>query len=211
MNKYKYISQFGSDSQSLVNHPLSYCMGNNLNQRFLHGGHSGTFEQDSKQCQLYMSQYCSKKWDKFCEIASRNNNISFPNNLQGCVYYGDKACNSTSGEILIRNTAAEKYLHKMHNSIPRFEPFDPTVANSPLIRYWVTECGYSVSEYVVDPDEIDDDIVMNKILEKPNIAINILINIYNTMKHYGTLSKLKGTKLGDFYNRNDYFKNKGGV
>lgn len=215
MNTYKSISQFGSDSHSLVNHPLSYCMGNNLNQRFLHGGHSDTFGQDSKQCQLYMAQYCSKKWDSFCEIASKNNNGSFPNNVQGCIYYGDVPCKGlTSGEILIHNTAAEKYLFKMHNSIEKFEPFDPTVANSPLIRYWVNDCSYtrsSVPEYVVDPDKIDEDIVMNKILEKPIIAMNILVNIYNTMKRYGTLSKLRGTKLGNFYNTNNYFKNKGGV
>ena len=83
-----------------------------------------------------------------------------------------------------------------------------------MIRYWVNNCSYSrssVPEYVVEPDKIDEDIVMNKILEKPIIAMNILVNIYNTMKRYGTLSKLRGTKLGNFYNTNNYFKNKGGV
>ena len=52
---------------------------------------------------------------------------------------------------------------------------------------------------------------MDKILSKPIIGIDILVNIYNTMKRYGTLVKLKGTKLGTFYQTNKYFHAKGGI
>jgi hypothetical protein len=48
-------------------------------------------------------------------------------------------------------------------------------------------------------------------LENPKIVMNILINIYNTMKRHGTLSKLRKTKLGQFYNWHPYFKSKGGI
>jgi hypothetical protein len=50
---------------------------------------------------------------------------------------------------------------------------------------------------------------MNKILGKPSIAIDILINIYNTMKNNNTLKDLKGTRLGGFFSENfNYFDNK---
>jgi hypothetical protein len=64
---------------------------------------------------------------------------------------------------------------------------------------------------MVDPKTIDSDPVMDKLLARPIIGINILTNIYNTMKRYGTLAQLKGTKLGNFYNHNRYFRAKGGV
>ena len=103
----------------------------------------------------------------------------------------------------------------MHNAHKKFEPFDPTVPTSPMISYWVSNnCSYSntgVPEYSVDPKKINNDPVMKKILSKPNIAFNILINIYNTMKRYGTLHELKETKLGKFYNKHPYFKAKGGL
>jgi hypothetical protein len=52
---------------------------------------------------------------------------------------------------------------------------------------------------------------MDKILDKPDIAINILINIYNTMKRKNKLSLLKNTKLGTFYQSQPYFIQKGGI
>jgi hypothetical protein len=50
---------------------------------------------------------------------------------------------------------------------------------------------------------------MDKILHKPIIALDILINIFNTMTREGTIVQLKGTKLGKFYDENSYFKDKG--
>jgi hypothetical protein len=208
---YKSISDFGSRDYSPINNPLTYCIGNNMDQRFLHGGNADIYGNGSEQCQLFMADYCASEWDDFCEIESRNNSKSFPAHIQGCIDIGE-SCGGTAGESLIANTASRKYLVKMHYAHEKYEPFDPTVANSPMIRYWVSDCGrYAVPEYAVDPENIDQDIVMDKILENPKIAMNILINIYNTMKRYGTLSKLRKTKLGQFYNLHPYFKSKGGV
>ncbi len=216
MNTYSYkdISDFGSNAHSAVNNPLTYCLGNNMEQRFLHGGHADIYGQHSRPCQLFLSQYCADKWDGFCELASRNQSTHYPEQSEGCT--GLVACNGlTTGEALIYNTATRKYLIKMHNAHKKYEPFDPTVPTSPMISYWVSDnCSYSqkgVPEYAVDPKKIDDDIVMDKILTKPIIAMNILINIYNTMKRHGTLNSLKETKLGHFYNFHPYFKAKGGV
>jgi hypothetical protein len=122
---------------------------------------------------------------------------------------------ATAGEALIYNTAARKYLVAMHGAHKKYEPFDPNTASSPMISYWVSDscvgsnCG--IPEYAVDPSKIDDDVVMDKLLMNPMVALNLLINIYNTMGRQNTLSGLKGTKLGNFYDTYPYFRAKGGV
>lgn len=208
---YSNISDFGSNTYSPVNNPLTYCMGDTLDSRFLHGGHSSTYGQHSRPCGLFMSQYCADKWDGFCEVASKNTNVQYPDQYEGCTTSGVVACQGlNAGEALVHNTAARKYLVKMHNAHKKYQPFDPTVPTSPMISYWVSNnCSQSragVPEYAVDPKKIDDDPVMDKILSKPIIAMNILINIYNTMKRYGTLTDLEGTKLGHFYKAHPYFQ-----
>ena len=215
-NSYKKAISFGSNAYSPVNDPLTYCLLDNMDQMFLHGGNSAIYGPNSRPCQLYMAEYCANRWDNFCEVASMNTNTYFPNDVQASDNYGLKS-GMTTGQGLIHNTAARKYLTKMNGAFKKFEPFDPTVASSPMISYWVSNCGSQcdsgIPEYAVDPLTIDTDIVMNKILMNPTIATNILINIYNTMKRRGTLSGLKNTKLGNFYNTrafNSYFVSKGG-
>ncbi len=204
-------------------HPLTYCLGTNIDQKFLHGSSAATVNgQASRNCQLYLSEYCAKDWDEFCVFASQNNNISYPNTMDG-LSLGDVACKGlTQGEVLIHNTARRKYLKHMGNCRIKYEPFDPNVANSPLISYWVKgglcggtscvgSCGISGSccpKYAVDPTTIDCDPVMNLILEKPKIALDILVNIFNTMKRDGTLQSLQGTKLYCFYQSLPYFRSR---
>lgn len=216
-SSYKSISHFGPNVMSAVDNPLTYCMSTDLDNNFMHGGISDSIGGAySKPCQLYMGQYCAKEWDKFCEIASANSNTYWPNNAQPCDSKSDTECKGlTSGEYLIRNTAMEKYLVTMGNCKVKMEPFDPTVASSPMIKYYVNDnCSYSnrcVPEYGVKPNEIDNDPVMDKLLARPGIGFDILVNIYNSMKRRGTLQQLSATKLGRYYSVNPYFKKLGGM
>ena len=194
---YRCISNFGSNEYSPVDNPLTYCMNDNIDQRFLHGGNSDIYGQNSKPCQQFLSEYCSQHWDGFCEYASKNTDKSWPNNLKSCNVNLPYVEDLTAGDALIRNTAAAKYLVQMLNCEKKFEPFDPTVANSPMISYFDgTNC---TPVYAVDPKTVDQDVVMDKILSNPIIALDILINIYNTMKREKTLKTLAPTKLGKFY------------
>lgn len=212
MSLYKSISSFGSNTYSPVNNPLTYCINDNMDQRFLHGGNSTVFGQYSAPCQLFLSEYCADEWDEFCELASKNSNTYFPGNpFNGSDYGG--LMGLTAGEQLIRNTAQRKYLTRMLGATIKKVPFDPLVATSPMVSYWVQPNGSvgGVPEYSVNPKDIDKDIVMNKILDKPTIAMDILMNIYNTMKRQGTLDKLNGTRLGNYYSNQPYFKQVGGI
>ncbi len=197
---YTRIKNFGRNAVSEVNNPLTYCLTTGLDSAFMHGGQANILGRNSRPCQLFLSEYCAQGWDNFCEIASENQNISFPNGMTrpcgGCSPVG-----TTQGDMLIRNTAERKYLVQMINGQQVFEPFDPLVASSPMISSW-RPVGFQLNMapiFAVNPNTIDNDIVMDKILARPHIARDILTNIFHTMKRLNTLQNLKGTKLGNFY------------
>lgn len=204
---YSKIKQVGPNDFTPIANPLSYCIDQNMDQRFLHGSQADSLcGQSSKNCQAFLSEYCANGWDGYCELASRNNDISRPNNLS---ITGVPAFGMTQGQILIFNTAIRKYLVALAKGVMKYEKFDPLVATSPMISYWNPGCNegggtcYGSTEVVpvlaVDPKIIDNDIVMDKILSNPLPYNFILINIYNNMKRMGTLQDLKGTKLGKYY------------
>jgi len=211
MSSYSKISKIAPDTTFPTTNPLTYCTGNGLERGFTHGGQADVYGQYSRPCQLYVPEYCAQGWDEFCEISSQNSSKQYPVNFSSC-NENLVACNNlTHGEGLIHNTALRKYLVKMNNGIKKYQPFDPNDPNSPMVSYWENSGQSLIPEYEVDPKTIDDDVVMDKILAKPCIAFNILINIYNTMKRNNRLSLLKNTKLGNFYQINPYFVQKGGI
>jgi hypothetical protein len=214
---YSTISKIGPNISQPVNNPLSYCLNNQIEQGFLHGPSAFTLGENSKECQIFLSEYCSAGWDNYCETASQNSNRSFPNQMPASCQSSPPEVNghrTTQGEMLIYNTASRKYLVHMYGGELVSEQFDPNVATSPMISYYspnYTISSSMVPVYAVNPAIIDNDHVMDKLLMNPAIAPNILINIYNTMKKNNTLSQLHGTKLGTFYNIVPFFRNMGGL
>jgi hypothetical protein len=206
MSTYKCISNFGRGAgNAQVNNPLTYCLEQSLENKFMHGSIADTIgNSNGKHCQVFMAQYCANEWNEVCEHASRNRSTLYPNNLQ-CGTSSDVECKGlTAGEILIQNTATHKYLVEMGNCSLKYEPFDPTVASSPMVPLWYSRTNTQGNEactpvYAVDPKKIDKDHVMNKILSKPIIAWSLLVNIYNTAKRKNKLEELKGTRIYGFF------------
>ena len=209
MSNYISISDFGSIKRNLpINDPITYCSANAIESGFLHGGIGMLLNKDSKECKLYMSDYCSKNWDSVCENNSQNKEL-YIHNLK-CDENDDTPA-LTKGDILVRDTAERRYLVSFSNKCRIVSNnFDPTVSNSPLIS-WITNDGSNETscykKYSVKPENLDNDVVMNKILEKPWIAFDILVNIYKTMKKNNTYSKLQGTKLYNFFESDIFKKN----
>jgi hypothetical protein len=214
-NNYTTIGSFGNTETSAQNSPVSYCFVSGLDSGFNHilGGDNNLLGQKSLNCQIFSAEYCAQDWNGICEFASRDeerNGTVVDQTYNNC---GTNAFSGLSmGEILVRNTAKEKYLQKMSGNCKRvYQPFDPTVGNSVLISSWeptgngcnnTGNCSASnvcIPIYGVNPEKIDSDPVMNKILNKPWIAMDILINIYNTAKNEGTLRSLVGTKLYNYF------------
>ena len=177
------------------NDPLTYCIGRDASQSFNHGGYAETYGQNSKPCQAYLAERCARKWDDVCEMAAAprtNEEYKIRANP-----IGKGAPQLNSGDILLVNTAQRKYLWRMFNCEKVMEPFDPLAIGSPTITTW--RGIYCRPLYAVDPSTIDADPVMNKILEKPWIAVSLLRNIKETMTRNGNFRQLERTKLGKFY------------
>ena len=224
---YRQIGNFAESinkNNSYYDNPLSYGLTEWLDADFLHGSTGRQFGKYSKNFQAFSADYCAKNWNGVCEAMSRDRNHIFPNNLG---YLETKKTmnmeREAAGDILLKNTAYAKYMSKDSKCNFSCEPFDPTSANSVMICLPKQgQCGIGPSPYTVcssgacgqtapscflfyeiTADQaavIDEDPVMNKILAKPDIAPELLKNIYNTMKRKGTLSLLKGSKLGNFFN-----------
>ena len=195
MNKMAYakITDMGPD---MISDPTSMCVGTNISQLFNYGP---GFGQNSSKCQIFMAQRCAVNWDDACQISSRQDD-SF-----GVAAYGDGGSTMMSnGDLLLRNTAMEKYrvaimtdpngTQQCELKIGQFNLLDTT---SPRMFHYIGDC---VGDYAIrDVANIDDDPVMNRILQKPQVFDDLLANIYTTMLQRGDLNKLKGTKLGTFF------------
>jgi hypothetical protein len=214
---YHYIANVGNTDPG---NPLTYCAVSGLESGFNNTLGNAYLSPNSAQCQAYMSQYCAKNWDGVCEYLEKDSSRIYPSATRTAnnLYENQTAgIQMTKGQLLLKNTATEKYLKMMSdNCTLKYEQFDPTVSNSPLISRWVATDDqicipvYDVKVYL-DPNgklvnEIDNDIVMDKLLTQPWIAMDLFTNIYNTRVYEGTLDLLKGTKIGNFFN-SQFFRN----
>ena len=220
---YTSIKDFGTCSPSA--NPMAVCAVSGLDASFNATLGGSYLKPGNSQCQLYVGEYCAKNWDGICEYLSNDTSRSFPNTSQDCntmsgSFFGSGLGNAlTKGQITIRNAAATKYLKFMSGNCRReYQPFDPTIADSPLISKWVpggNGCGSGgnchasnkcIPVYGVDAKSIDSDPVMNKILAQPWIAHDILINIYNHAVRNGDIKNLKGTKLYSYFQNPEFQK-----
>jgi hypothetical protein len=204
-NNYNYKRAIDSGSKKFnpltVENPLTYCINDNTDKRFLVGGESDNLiGQQSEHCQLFLSEYCAKNWDGFCELAySNKDNFKSP-----------VATSLNAGEQLLHNTANRKYLTKLKNGIIVKKPFDPNVANSPVISYIEKDPNAKPEDeietlYTVKPLIIDTDPIMNRMLQTPEKYMDILTNIYIGMTSTNKIKQLQETKLGNFYKNNAMF------
>jgi hypothetical protein len=210
-NNYNYRRAIDSGSKQFnpltVENPLTYCINDNTDKRFLVGGESNNLiGQQSENCQLFLSEYCAKNWDGFCEIAYNNKDSDLLPNIEE----SSTAASLNSGEQLLHNTAARKYLVELKNGIIVRKPFDPNVANSPVVSYIVKDPNAPANSYVetlymVQSLTIDSDPVMNRMLKHPEKYMDILQSIYSGMKIKNKLQELQNTKLGNFYKNNPKF------
>jgi hypothetical protein len=216
-SNYAIISAFGPSINQSQSNIFAYCAISDLESGFAHGSigsSTGLVGPTSKQCQIGASQVCADNFNGVCQVMAADEETGIPNTINNTnlKYYP----NPTKGETFLRNVAAEKYLKKMSSNCNRvYQPLDPTVAGSPLISTWIPSgkgCQSGnwnkptcIPEYGVDAKKIDQDPVMNQILQKPWIALDLLINIYNHSKNNNSLQSLSGTKLYTLFN-NPYFQ-----
>lgn len=203
---YQKLIKFGDTLTNRLpvynNDPLTMCLPNDAPIGLNHGSNAAIYGQGSLPCQVYMAQRCANNWDAICDYAIG------PKANETFGYIADNLGNGmlglSAGDLLIRNAAMEKYRVNMAgtNCGLKTESFNPVNPSSPYISYFVgSDCKPS---YYVDPMTVDKDILMHKLLDKPNVAPDILTNIYTNMYKTGMLSSLNGTRLGTFFGQSPY-------
>lgn len=200
-SSYMPYRQFGSNVPT-SNDPLTYCLADTMDKNFQHGSNSVLYGPRSAPCDQYMAQRCAKKWDGFCQyyMVEHSKQSGWPNNrvwpdmAQPNVWHGQTSKLSL-GEQLLKNTVEAKYC-EYPGCIKKEESFNPLDPNSPKITYWTDETGAGgcVPVCRVDPETVDNDVVMDLALQNPRVAGNTLINIINTAQREGL--PLAGTKIG---------------
>lgn len=209
-SSYANYTQFGKNERHQVTDPLTYCLVDSDDRKFLHGSNAVLYGPRSYPCQAYMAQRCAEKWDGFCEYFYVQHSEKsvwpdtrlWPDTLMANTW-GSQVSDLTIGEQLLKNTAMLKYCtFPGCNAVQElFNPLDPA---SPKITRWVNkETGGNEQCIpvcrVLDRKNVDQDPVMNRMLANPKAAAQTLINICNTSKRMG--DNLAGTKIGAFCTR----------
>jgi len=204
-NRYQPISTFGSIKQQNDNDVLTYLMTYTTDSSYLNPPNGAVYSPFNRNSQEYMSSRCSKAWDPFCEYYYQNNNQTIDPNGNWYPAIGPAYdCNMGNGQTVPSVSAGKgllgNSLFKRFCTVPscnqHCEPFDPTVAGSPMVC-WNTGCadgGDCVPVCMVDPKTIDNDPLMNKALMDPAPCMGVITNICNNAANMGI--DLSGTKIG---------------
>lgn len=195
MNKGPQVEMFND-----MEDPVKMCLLSDVNKSLTGGVLGYRYGPSNENCQLLMAERCANKWDGICELASQNREAIYPNNA---TIHGDAAANpqnlvgaSAVGDQLVHDAAERKYCTYKNCNIQQF-PFDPTNFGSPMVtRVQRSQYGCNATCAVINPQTIDSDPLMNKMLDNPDVALDTLSNICTTHELNGV--SLDGTRLGQF-------------
>ena len=188
---YKPIVEFGcQDDKTLTTNPFQLALSNTPNKSFDNGVNAYYFNPNNKYSQEFMAQYCASNWDNMCELASN----SLEPTVNAISKFSQTTNNQTLGENTIRNSAVEKYcdLYGCNAKMIQLNPIDST---SPYIRQYEGNC---VPVCMVNPETIENDPIMNKMLNDPYKYMDIITNIYHNNMRNGVDLRKTNTRLGDF-------------
>ncbi len=224
---YATITEFGASINNAMNDPATYCVLDGIESQFLHGGGTVGFAKGNMKCSEYMSSRCAQNWDELCEAFSETTTVKYPR--PQCCPRG-----LTDGEAFVREAAFKKYLLRTKNCFSVCEPFDPTVADSPMICYFLdtapTSGPSSAEMWLLDGrptsggpsldyppcekvygfteeqmNRLDADPLMNKLLSNPNIAIDLLKLLAIWVTTTRNVRKVNRTRFWCFVSRNRLF------
>ena len=205
-NQYVPLRNFGTAlSPVLRTDPIAYSIYRDIDSFFDEGSLARTFGPSSKESMLYMAEHCSKTWDGACELLSRNNDSSKPNvGLVESPLFQHNAPNTLSiGDYLVLNSAIRRFgdLNSCSMSQSLYNVNDPT---SPMVKSYGSYGTKQCMPVCKVPENPDNDIVLNKVLDQPNKFTDLLINMY-----YNTESKNRGiykhTRIGKIFDLFDIF------
>ena len=199
-----FCPQYTSNSNPYILSLLS-----DVDKSFEIGDQGATYGPKFKNSQLLIGQYIashSTNWDMICEIASTLEGVGATLAFNPTKrLLSEDEMNMTFGEIFLTTAAYMKYARYEGCKVLIF-PFDPTNPSSPCVMDVIADYNSTTPKAIFDgvnPEEIDKDVLMDKLLEKPYVFYRILLSIYSTSKNMG--KDLSKTKLGKFFENNKQF------
>ena len=196
-----------------TSNPLTYCMLQTCNSKFIHGSTAANYNPRCPECQTYMKEIATglhgyKVWNNYCEAYTQLNtdtiwaNSSAINTMAFSIYNSSVINKNTVGDNLLRN-ALELYCVKYTGYNFQHIPFDPNVAASPYINI-PNSLFNNCMAIVVLPNDIDNDPLISRVLQTPKICTDVLAYIwaavFNVAPQVVRLNKplskkFKGSKL----------------
>lgn len=159
-----------------------------------------------------MAEYCAQSdFDNFCQVAMELNTYDYyPNNV-AIDSLSNNFCNlyfkykPTNGQMTLRNACERKFLE--YPAVMRtYQPFDYTVANSPLVPMYqsmIENVGKPVLKNLDDPQVIDSSELVKKMVEFPITCFDVLLRIYAAyFIFHDPHVRLENTILLDFFHKN---------
>jgi hypothetical protein len=209
---YPRFIDFGKGINDQVNdpvnasNPLTYCVFPTVNAQFVHGSTSANllYSPESPACQAFMTDYCSDKYDGFCETYRvMNVDTYWPNNsgvdIAAQTYANQfQRFNPTVGDNMIRNVVHRSFILFPGKKYTR-KQFDPNVANSPFISVACPSVtGSSKVINLSSPHMVNNHPHVKLMLENSRACFDVLARIFLAVIRREEGVNIRGTVLDEY-------------
>ena len=162
------------------------------------------FGPNAKISQEYIADLLSNavNWDLFCESCTTNNNFIKSNSADILPVSKYTPQNLTIGQCNIYNAACRSFADLTDFNITQ-QHFNPNDNHSSIVNSYKLIPFHTPRMYV--PPEPNNNILLNKILDNPEIYLNLLLNMKaNTTSQQ--MQTLKGTRIYNCFAKIDAFQ-----
>jgi hypothetical protein len=205
---YIRYSNLAPNFKSTLN-PFLISLISTPDKSFLIGDTGYDYGPKFKNCQLVIAQYIAgtHEWDSLCEYASSIDEGKYP------ILFNPTGANLTTqelhmchGDIFLYIAAYMKYARFVGGRFISY-PFNPHDPDSLFVSELVSDGVQKNCKAIfdgLDLSVIDNDILMDKLIEKPIVFFRILMSIYHTYRIMNIDLATSNTKLGRFFYLNKH-------
>jgi len=161
---------------------------------------------DSFIGQAYTADYIadhSDRWDDFCEKSTTNMDYVKAVSADILPRTEYTPMSMTIGECNLYNAACRKFLNLDDFNVS-LQHFNPDDLSSPMIKMY-NIIPYRVARVMV-PENPNDNILLNRILDNPDKYLNLLLNMKQNVDK-NTKNRIKGTRIDALFQKIDMFYN----
>ena len=209
-NPYAKLANFGHIDSVLKTDPVGYSIYDDIDAYFDIGPTAKQFGPSSEKSHLYMAERCSKNWDGACEMMSRNDKTAVSNvgGIKSSSFYvRPPPSDLTIGDVLVDNSSVRRFCDLSTCSVEK-ESFNPLDPDSPVIKNYGGYNCYKCQPVCMPPSNPDKDVLLNKVLDRPDKHVDLLVNMYKNVMKQNKREQYKNTRVGMVFDILDNYKGK---